>query len=104
MKNSKLFVAIVGIALIIAIGAMAGRTVEAAGPPTINLGTAANFSILAGTPSITNTGPTTTDRSVGIDPAASVIGFGGAPDGTVGGTIEAANAISLAAKADLATA
>lgn len=104
LKNSKALVAIVGIALIIAIGAMAGRTAIAAGPPTINLGTAANFSILAGTPSITNTGPSTTDRSVGIDPAASVIGFGGAPNGTVGGTIEAANAVSLQAKADLATA
>lgn len=104
MINSKAFVAMVAVALVVALGAIAGRTAEAAGPPTINLGTAANFSILAGTPSITNTGPTTTDRSVGIDPAASVIGFGGAPDGTVGGTIETANAISLAAKADLATA
>jgi len=106
MKNSRAVVAMVGIALIIAIGAMAGRTVEAAGPPTINLGTAGNFSVLAGTPHVTNTGPTTTDGSVGVDPAAAVIGFGGAPDGTVlpPGTIEAANAVSLQAKADLATA
>lgn len=106
MKNSRAVVAMVAIALIIAIGAMAGRTVEAAGPPTINLGTAGNFSVLAGTPHVTNTGPTTTDGSVGVDPAAAVIGFGGAPDGTVipPATIEAANAVSLQAKADLATA
>jgi LPXTG-motif cell wall-anchored protein len=103
MKSSNKIVGLVGLALVIAFGAMAGRTVSAAGPAPLNLGTAANFSILAGTPSITNTGPTTTDRSVGIDPAASVIGFGGAPDGTVGpgATIEAANAVSLQAKADL---
>lgn len=101
MKNSKAVVVTVGIALVIALGAMAGRTVDAAGPAPLGLGTAANFSILAGTPSITNTGPTTTDRSVGIDPAASVIGFGGAPDGIAGGGIEAANAVSLQAKADL---
>lgn len=101
MFSSRSVVAVVGIALVLAIGAAAGRTVSAAGPAPVGLGTAANFSILAGTPSITNTGPSTTDRSVGIDPAASVIGFGGAPDGTVGGTIEAANAVSLQAKADL---
>ena len=106
MKNSKIAAAMIGVAFVIAIGAIAGRTVEAAGPPTINLGTAGNFSVLAGTPHVTNTGPTTTDSSVGVDPAAAVIGFGGAPDGTVlaPGTIEAANAVSLQAKADLATA
>jgi len=106
MKNSKIVAAMIGIAFVIAIGAIAGHTVEAAGPPTINLGTAGNFSVLAGTPHVTNTGPTTTDSSVGVDPAAAVIGFGGAPDGTVlpPGTIEAANAVSLQAKADLATA
>ena len=89
VKNSKAFVAMVAIALVIAIGAIAGRTVEAAGPPTIILGTAANFSILAGTPSVSNTGPTTTDRSVGIHPAASVIGFAGLRTAPSGGTIEA---------------
>jgi len=106
MKNSKIVAAMIGIAFVIAIGAIAGHTVEAAGPPTINLGTAGNFSVLAGTPHVTNTGPTTTDGSVGVDPAAAVIGFGGAPDGTVlpPGTIEAANAVSLQAQADLATA
>jgi LPXTG-motif cell wall-anchored protein len=104
MKISQRVAAAAAIAFIIAIGAMAGRSAEAAGPPTINLGTAANFSVLAGTPHVTNTGPTTTDRSVGVHPAAAVIGFTGAPNGTVGGTIEAGTPVAATAKADLATA
>ena len=101
MKRSRAVVALVGVALVIAIGAMAGPTAIAAGPPTVNLGTAANFSVLAGTPSVSNTGPTTIDRSVGISPAASVIGF---PPGIVGGTIEAGNAVALQAQSDLTAA
>ena len=64
----------VGIALLIAIGAMPGHTANAA-TPTVGLGSAGTFSVLAGTPSITNTGATTIDRNVGIHPAASVTGF-----------------------------
>lgn len=100
MKNSKAVVAMVGIALIIAIGAMAGRTASAA-TPTVGLGTAASFSILAGTPAITNTGATTVNRDVGIHPAASVTGF---PPGMVGGAIHAGDAVALQAKSDLTTA
>ena len=91
----------VGIGLIIAIGAISGRSADAAGPPTINLGTAATFSVLAGTPAVTNTGATTTDRDVGISPAASVTGF---PPGIVGGTIHAGDATALAAQSDLTAA
>jgi LPXTG-motif cell wall-anchored protein len=101
MKNSRAVVAMVSIALVIAIGAMAGRTAIAAGPPTVNLGTAASFSVLAGTPAVTNTGGTTIDGSVGISPAASVTGF---PPGIVGGTIEAGNAVALQAQSDLTAA
>ncbi len=98
MKNSKAFVAMIGIAFVIAIGAMAGRTANAA-TPTVGLGSAASFSVLAGTPSITNTGPTTIDRDIGIYPAASITGF---PPGIVGGTIYAGNAPQ--AKSDLTAA
>jgi hypothetical protein len=89
----------VGIALIIAIGAMAGTA--SAATPTVGLGTAASFSILAGTPAITNTGATTVNRDVGIHPAASVTGF---PPRIVGGTIHAGDAVSRQAKSDLTTA
>jgi hypothetical protein len=100
MKNSRIVAAMIGIALIIAIGAMAGRTASAA-PPTINLGTAAFYSVLAGTPAVTNTGATTIDRDVGIHPATSVTGF---PPGIVGGTIHAGDAAALQAKSDLVAA
>jgi LPXTG-motif cell wall-anchored protein len=101
MKSSKAIFAMVGIALVIAIGAMAGRTVNAAGPAPVNLGTAATFSVLAGTPAVTNTGATTIDRNVGISPAASVTGF---PPGIVGGTIHAGDAVALQAQSDLTAA
>lgn len=100
MKNSKALAATVVIALIIAIGAMAGSAASAATPP-VGLGSAGNFSILAGTPSISNTNPTTINRDVGIHPANSVIGF---PPGIVGGTIHAGDAVALQAKSDLTSA
>lgn len=100
MKNSRIGAAMIGIALIVAIGAMAGRTASAA-PPTVNLGTAAFYSVLAGTPAVTNTGATTIDRDVGIHPATSVTGF---PPGIVGGTIHAGDAAALQAKSDLVAA
>lgn len=37
---------------------------------TVNMGTAGNFAILAGTPNITNTGATTVTGNVGLSPAA----------------------------------
>lgn len=99
MKNSKIAAAMIGIALIIAIGALAGTA--SAAPPTVNLGTAAFYSVLAGTPAVTNTGATTIDRDVGIHPATSVTGF---PPGIVGGTIHAGDAAALQAKSDLVAA
>ena len=100
MKNSKRLVAMVAVAFVIAIGALAGRSANAA-TPTVGLGSAAFYSVLAGTPSITNTGATTIDRDVGIHPATSVTGF---PPGIVGGTIHAGDAVALQAKADLTVA
>ena len=100
MKNSRAFVAIVSIAFVLAIGAMAGHTANAANPP-VGLGTAATYSVLAGTPSITNTGNTTIDRDVGIHPADSITGF---PPGIIGGTVHAGDAVALQAKSDLTVA
>jgi ice-binding like protein len=66
------------------------------------LGTAASYAILAGTPAITNTGPSVISGSVGIFPAASVTGF---PPGTVvNGTIQAGTAAAGTAKSDLTAA
>jgi len=91
-----------GIAVTAAIGMLAaGPTVFAAGPAAVGLGTAAPFAVLAGTPAITNTGPTVITGDVGIHPAAAVTGF---PPGTVVGTIHAADAVALQAKSDLVIA
>jgi hypothetical protein len=104
MIKSKAVAAFAGMALVFALGAVAVPGVHAAGPPPIDLGTAANFSVLAGTPHVTNTGPTTTDRNVGVYPAAAVIGFTGAPSGTAGGTIEAGTPAAQLAQTHLGAA
>jgi Ice-binding-like len=79
----------------------AGSAAYAAGAPTVGLGTAAPFAALAGTPDITNTGPTAITGDLGIHPAPTVSGF---PPGTVSGTIHRADAMALQAKSDLVTA
>jgi hypothetical protein len=101
MTSSRALIAVVGITFVIAIGAMAGTAANAAIVPTVGLGTAATYSILAGTPSITNTGATTIDRDVGIHPAASITGF---PPGIIAGAIHAGDAVALQAKSDLVLA
>ena len=79
----------------------AAQTVFAAGPTTVGLGTAAPFAVLAGTPAITNTGPSTITGNVGIAPALAVTGF---PPGTVGGATHKGDAIAIQAQSDLTTA
>ena len=90
------------VAAALALGMLAvGPTAFAAGPPTVGLGTAAAFAVLAGTPAITNTGASTITGDVGIHPAVAVTGF---PPGVVNGTIHAADAVALQAKSDLVVA
>jgi hypothetical protein len=91
----------IGVALVLALGGLTGPSANAAGPTTVGLGTAAAFAVLAGTPAVTNTGPTTITGDLGIHPAASVTGF---PPGIVNGTIHAADAVALQAKGDLTNA
>jgi len=94
----------VGIALLIAIGAIAGGGANASGPSAINLRTAANFSVLAGS-AVTNTGPTTTDRDVGVWRGTSISGFTGAPSGTAGGSgVHAGDPVAQQAQSDLTSA
>jgi hypothetical protein len=79
----------------------------ALGSTAPGLGTAAGYAILAGTPNITNTGPSVVSGSVGISPAAAIVGFPPctAPCATVtGGTIEANTAAAGIAKNDLTAA
>lgn len=78
-----------------------GAIANAAGPPTVGLGTAGSFAVLAGTPAVTNTGPTTITGDMGIAPADAVTGF---PPGTVDGEIHKADAVAVQAKSDLVVA
>lgn len=90
------------IATVLALGMLAvGPSAFAAGPTTVDLATAGSFAVLAGTPAITNTGPSTITGDVGIHPALAVTGF---PPGIVNGTIHAGDATALQAKSDLVVA
>jgi hypothetical protein len=80
-----------------------GRT-SAGGLPTVGLGAAESFAVLAGTPSIENTGLTVVTGNVGISPALAVNGFGGPPNGTVLGEIHAGDTLAGQAKGALVTA
>lgn len=66
----------------------------------IGLGTAADFSVLAGS-TVTNTGPSVLDADLGLSPGTSVTGF---PPGIVNGTLEIDNEVAEIAKGDLTTA
>ena len=65
-----------------------------------NLGTALNFTVLAGS-TITNTGPSVITGNLGLDPGSSITGF---PPGTVTGVKHFSDAVALQAKNDLTTA
>jgi len=70
--------------------------------PTVQMGTAANYSVLAAT-TVTNTNMSVLSGSVGVSPGSSVVGF---PPAIVlpPATIEAASAATLQAQVDLTTA
>lgn len=67
---------------------------------SINLGTAAPYSVLAGT-TVTNTGPSTLQGSVGVSPGSAITGF---PPGNAFGATHIADAPAGQAQADVTTA
>ena len=75
-------------------------TSSAVGQVPVNLGTAANFAILAGS-TITNTGNTTVNGDIGLSPGTAVTGF---PPGVLNGAFHLADAIAATAKLDLTAA
>ena len=70
------------------------------GTSGVNLGSAGNFAILAGS-GITNTGNTIITGDIGTSPTGTINGF---PPGIVIGAMHAANPIAAQAKLDLTTA
>jgi hypothetical protein len=77
-----------------------GGVATAAIVPTVLLGTSANYSVLGGS-TVTNTGNSTLNASLGLSPGTSITGF---PPGTVGGTIDNANAAAAQAQIALTAA
>jgi LPXTG-motif cell wall-anchored protein len=75
---------------------------DAAIIPTVLLGTAGEYSVLAGQ-TVTNTNASVLNLSLGVHPGSAVVGF---PPGLVNapGTIHAADAPALQAKSDLTAA
>lgn len=79
-----------------------GQPVQAGIVPTVSLGTAANYSVLAGT-TVTNTNLSVLGQSVGVSPGTSVTGF---PPGVVQppAIIETTGATTVQAQIDLTAA
>jgi hypothetical protein len=83
--------------LLVALSSSAG-----AATPAVGLGTAAQYSVLAGT-TVTNTGPSILNASLGVSPGSAAPGF---PPGILlpPGVMHLADAPALQAKSDLTTA
>lgn len=81
---------------------LGGGVASAAIVPTIPMGTADNYSVLAGT-TVTNIGETVLNQSLGLSPGTDITGF---PPGIVNppGVIDQTNAAAAAAQLDLTTA
>lgn len=74
---------------------------QAPGNPPVNLGSAGNFSVLAGS-TVTNTGPTAVTGTVGVSSGTAITGF---PPGTATGGFQAGPGSTAAAgQVDLTTA
>ena len=89
-------------AVVAAIAAGAGAPAHAAMVPTVNLGTAAQYAVLGGS-TVTNTGNTVVDGSLGLWPGTSIIGF---PPGIVNppGVVENTTPAAQQAQSDLTAA
>lgn len=90
------FAATTALALLLAFGPRPSYGAET----PVDLNTAANFSVLAGS-AVSNTGATTLAQDLGVHPGAAASGF---PPGTVAGEIHLADGVALQAKTHLTNA
>lgn len=68
----------------------------ASGP--VDMGTAKTYAVLGGQ-SVTNTGASVLNGDLGVHPGNTITGFGGAPNGTVNGSVHTADPESASAQA-----
>jgi LPXTG-motif cell wall-anchored protein len=100
-SSSRRAAAILGTATVLSLALLPLSAAQAApldGP--INLGTAANFGVLAAS-TVTNTGPTLISRNLGLSPGTSITGF---PPGRVAGEVQNTTAVATQAQVDVTTA
>jgi len=97
-RGALLNVWLLGLSGMLALVVLVG--VAWAAQPPVGLGTADSFAVLAGS-TVTNTGPSTINGDLGVNPGTAITGF---PPGTVNGTIHAADAVSAQAQSDLTIA
>jgi hypothetical protein len=97
MAATVIACAMAGVALL-----LVGSSANAAIVPTVPLATAANYAVLGGS-TVTNTGATTLDGSLGLSPGTAITGF---PPGLVvpPGVTDATNAAAAQAQSDLTAA
>lgn len=87
-------VAIIGVSSLGLASILLATSSPAFAATTLNLGTAGTYAIIAGS-TITNTGSSVIHGDIGLSPGTSITGF---PPGIASGTINKANAASLAAQ------
>jgi hypothetical protein len=101
-RHSKRILAIsVTSVLCLVLASIVGESaIASAAQPTVQLGTAASFAVLAGS-TVTNTGPSSIEGSLGLSPGTAVTGF--PPGHVTNGSTYKANAVARQAKSDLTT-
>jgi len=111
MRTCKTYIGMMGtkrifMGLGLAVAVMFPHLDSKAGQAPVQLGSAGNFSVLAGS-TVTSTGGTTVAGDLGVWAGTAVTGFAGIPPGgpgTVSGTIHAGDAVAQTAQGDLTTA
>ena len=84
-----------------ALGVVLGTSSAFAAQPTVGLGTAAPFAVLAGS-TVTNSGPSALSGDLGVSPGSKVTGF---PPGHLNAGVQhVGDAVALKAETDLTSA
>jgi hypothetical protein len=99
-SSRSVAIAITSASCLVIAAVLGDAAIASAAQPKVQLGTATSFAVLAGS-TVTNTGPSSIEGSLGLAPGTAVTGF---PPGLVSnGSTYAANAVALQAKSDLTT-